>query len=471
MEKYLDADRNSSYKSSEEKKYTNIKENFDEQPKEEKIVAIDYDRDVRVSEGAGIFSTPIIESDKLYFGSYDKNLYCISKYDGSLLWKFTTGGPVSSSPFLYDSKIFFGSDDTFIYCISAKDGSLVWKVKTGGRVISSPAILDGVVYCGSNDRKLYAIDAESGSNIWSFETGNVIISSPAVVGDYVYFGSYDTNFYCVERHEKTLKWKFRTYSHIGSTPLITDNNGNEISRPISTRLHSLKNLEEGLVHFGSLDNRHYALSIDGDLLWNFKTNHFVATCPTVYKNTIYFGSYDKYFYALKASSGDFVWRCLTNGGIESSPIIKNDTIFFGSVDGFIYALRLDGFMEWKFMTNHTVGCSPIINNDIIFIGSFDGYLYSLTLDGELIWKFRTGYEFGPPKFSDKINELITPTTKKFIPIWKPETIKSDPIKIGQKDTYGGFGGDNSMVSYGSAFVAKSYIGQPHYKQRRGAYDK
>ena len=53
--------------------------------------------------------------------------------------------------------MFVGSDDAFLYALNP-DGSLVWKFATGGAIDSSPAIgADGTVYVGSSDGKLYAI--------------------------------------------------------------------------------------------------------------------------------------------------------------------------------------------------------------------------------------------------------------------------------------------------------------------------
>jgi outer membrane protein assembly factor BamB len=430
--------------------YVSLQNKHEEVKEKAEAMRIDYEKDVKIDVGAAVYSTPLIAGDKLYFGAWDKNFYCISKYDGSLLWKFITGGPVSSSPFLWGSKIYFGSDDTFIYCLS-EEGSLVWKTKTGGRVISSPVVIDGVLYVGSNDHKFYAVNAENGSVIWTFQTGDVVVGSPAIVGNYVYFGSYDSYFYCLNRHNGTLEWKFRTNTHIGSTPVITDKDGNEVSRP-KLRTNSLQNLEDGIIHFGSVDFNHYAISLKGKLLWKFRTNYVIASCPTVYNNVIYFTSYDRYIYALSANNGNFIWRYLTNGGSESSPLVHNDTIFFGSLDGFVYALRLDGFMKWKFMTNSGIGCSPVVDDDKIFIGSFDGFLYALTLDGEMIWKFGTGYELRPAKFDERLNELVTGATKKFMLVWKPETITSKKTEASQAGIYPGPIGDNSMVSYGSAFT-------------------
>jgi len=82
--------------------------------------------------------------------------------DGSLKWKYQTGGPVKSSPAIgSDGTIYVGSDDGSLYAINP-DGSLKWKYQTGDWVLSSPAIgSDGTIYVGFYDGSLYAIYSDS----------------------------------------------------------------------------------------------------------------------------------------------------------------------------------------------------------------------------------------------------------------------------------------------------------------------
>jgi outer membrane protein assembly factor BamB len=63
------------------------------------------------------------------------------------------------------------------------DGTLKWKFTTGGNVKSSPVIdKDGVIYCGSEDKNLYAINPD-GSLKWIYNAGAIIYSTPAIASD------------------------------------------------------------------------------------------------------------------------------------------------------------------------------------------------------------------------------------------------------------------------------------------------
>ena len=68
-------------------------------------------------------SPAITQSGDIVFGSYDRNLYCLTSV-GSLKWKYLTGNYVYSSPAITQSgDIVFGSSDYNLYCLTS-GGSL-----------------------------------------------------------------------------------------------------------------------------------------------------------------------------------------------------------------------------------------------------------------------------------------------------------------------------------------------------------
>jgi outer membrane protein assembly factor BamB len=171
---------------------------------------------------AGIYSSPSIVDGRVYFGSHDKNWYCIDAMDGSLVWKYTINWYVRTTAAVVDGKVYTGADDANIYCLDANTGNQIWKTPTeGGHIIgavysdpiydrSSPCVVDGKVYVGHLDRNLYCLDAATGNVVWKYETGDIIVSTPTVVGDKVYVGSRDSFMYCLKTADGSLVWKFAT---------------------------------------------------------------------------------------------------------------------------------------------------------------------------------------------------------------------------------------------------------------------
>ena len=56
-----------------------------------------------------------------YFGSSVTNkVHAIDAAEGRIRWIFYTQGPVRFAPTIYEEKVYFGSDDGYVYCLSAK---------------------------------------------------------------------------------------------------------------------------------------------------------------------------------------------------------------------------------------------------------------------------------------------------------------------------------------------------------------
>ena len=78
-----------------------------------------------------------------------------------------------------DGTLYFGSNDNYLYALNP-DGSLKWRYETGGEVISSPAIdSEGTVCFGSGDRFFYALNPD-GTLKWSYQAEEKIWACPVV---------------------------------------------------------------------------------------------------------------------------------------------------------------------------------------------------------------------------------------------------------------------------------------------------
>jgi outer membrane protein assembly factor BamB len=73
----------------------------------------------------------IVFENKIFVGSEDDNLYCID-LKGKELWRFRTQGIIRWNPTGWNGKIYFPSFDCNIYCISSDKHELIWKFRTQG---------------------------------------------------------------------------------------------------------------------------------------------------------------------------------------------------------------------------------------------------------------------------------------------------------------------------------------------------
>lgn len=134
-------------------------------------------------------TTHVVVADGVVcFGSsVDGKITARNSATGQEKWSFFTEGPVRFAPAIWKDRLFVGSDDGFLYCLSLKDGSLIRKlpgspptdqVLGNQRVISrrpvrgGPVILDDVLYFAagiwqSEGIFLHAIDPDSGKTLWT----------------------------------------------------------------------------------------------------------------------------------------------------------------------------------------------------------------------------------------------------------------------------------------------------------------
>ncbi len=149
----------------------------------------------------------------MYIGSKFPCLYAIDAATGQKKWcfKYPDGVPwVESSAAVANGMVYVGSSDWFkVNAIDAATGELKWDFDTKGDPWSSPAVANGVVYVGATGGFLYALDGATGAELWKVKTGPAlqtvepmridggVVSSPTVVDGVVYFGSLDGKLYAV----------------------------------------------------------------------------------------------------------------------------------------------------------------------------------------------------------------------------------------------------------------------------------
>ncbi len=64
----------------------------------------------------------------VYVAAVDRHtLYALDADTGKLRWHYTTGGRIDSPPAYLDGRVFFGSADGWVYCLTAAKGELIWR--------------------------------------------------------------------------------------------------------------------------------------------------------------------------------------------------------------------------------------------------------------------------------------------------------------------------------------------------------
>ncbi len=131
-------------------------------------------------------TSPVISGDKVIVARKDAyTVYCLSRTDGKLKWKFHAGGPIDSPPTVYKGLCVVGCRDGSVYCLNTANGRLGWRFKVSGverRVgsdnrLESPLAISGSVLV-MDDIAYFAAGRSSfldggiriyGLNVWSGE--------------------------------------------------------------------------------------------------------------------------------------------------------------------------------------------------------------------------------------------------------------------------------------------------------------
>jgi outer membrane protein assembly factor BamB len=325
-------------------------------------------------------SSPVVSAGRVFVGTMDGEVLCLSDSTGSLLWSFPTGGAVESSPAVLGERVYVGSDDSRVYCLDTLSGEEIWNFSTGGEIKSSISILGGRLYVGSNDFRVYCLNVGNGREIWNFSTDGWVFSTPAVADGRVYFGSCDGLVYCVDAITGHELWNF-TAAYAPASPAITD----------------------GVVVIGTYDNHMYFIdAVTGDELGNFSEarNEIYSSAAVVEAvgrelPDAYFGDNAGTFIALK--DGVLDWTLDFTLLITSSPVLavtEDDRRFlvYGVEDGLLVCVEDENHASagtsepverWRLQLGTSISTSPFPYHNRIYVGAENGSTGLIACIGKL----------------------------------------------------------------------------------------
>ncbi|MGA3371588.1 MAG: PQQ-binding-like beta-propeller repeat protein [Terracidiphilus sp.] len=238
--------------------------------------------------GDVVHSSPAVSGGIVYAGSWDTYFYALNAATGALEWKFKTGEDskthlmmgIPGSPAVANGTVFFGCRDANLYALDARTGALKWKIPNDGSwVVSSPAVADGVVYYTTSDsHRFQALDAESGKLLYWLPTNIFVFSSPAIAGSHAYFGAFDGRLHDVDLRKRTYAGAYATPGFSANGPRYLGPDGDlkadgiwtgdtldDTIVNLHTKVFSMGSilsspvLQDGVVYFGSVDGKLYAL--------------------------------------------------------------------------------------------------------------------------------------------------------------------------------------------------------------------
>jgi outer membrane protein assembly factor BamB len=292
----------------------------------------------RSLSGAQFYSSPAIDSGRVYLHGINGAMYALNATTGATVWQTTIGGGGgdSSSPTVAANVVYVGSGDGNVYALNGSTGAVIWKGgPTGGPIDGAPAVSGGRVFVGSLDNSVYAfaVGCASGgascNKLWSTATGNQVIAAPAVSNGVVYAASDDSKLYALNAGTGTINWT-------GQLPSYANQNSPAVAN--------------GVVYVGSrlpavLSAFPTACGSNGascSPLWQSPSYFFMDTTPAIANGVVY--------------------------------ITANDTTNNGLVMGFPASCSNPCQPRWTASQPNSDVTRPVVSDGMVITGDNDGNL-------------------------------------------------------------------------------------------------
>jgi outer membrane protein assembly factor BamB len=179
-------------------------------------------------KSAPIESSPLLKNGRLYFGSWDHNVYAIDAKTGKKIWSFGADNQVNTSAAYWKGRIFIATDGGTLYALSARTGRLLWSAqaqsKFGSREFwyATPTVAYGRVYIGNTDGTMYVYGAKTGNLLWARPLGTYIYGAAAVENRRVFVGTYDGKFYALDAATGDTIWQIDAHGAVHAAPTLMD---------------------------------------------------------------------------------------------------------------------------------------------------------------------------------------------------------------------------------------------------------
>lgn len=215
--------------------------------------------DHTITPATTIYTTPIVDGDLVYVGTYSGLVYALTIDSGTERWVYPRTGSIGAivgSPVVVNETIYISSSDGRVYALDTTYGDLKWKSEPlAEKLWTSPTVMGDTLYVSTFDGHIYALSAETGELLhWSFKSAAGFASSPVIYGDTIFLGSFDRHLYAVKIGSNEPIWKFPQ------------------EKPAGNWFWASPIVNEGIVYAGCLDGKLYAINATtGKEIWSYMT--------------------------------------------------------------------------------------------------------------------------------------------------------------------------------------------------------
>jgi outer membrane protein assembly factor BamB len=313
-----------------------------------------------------VTSSLLLKDSLLYFGSFN-NAFCAANLaDGKIKLAFKTVEEPYYPPVISGKRIYFSSFDLNVYCLDAS-GKLVWKRKTAGRVKNALLERDSILYIPVRADGLWAVKARTGEAVWHLPQPTVSLSTnqPLLRANKLYVGLWGLSDSLIAVDSKTgkLAWAISypdyassdpvaspeglvvcndRYYKCGQVKLLDYTNGKEIwSAALKCEALFQPLVQDHQVIVATYDKQVVCLNTGtGKISWATKLQpgEEVATKFCRFQQGIYFGTTARNLYCLDSQTGKLLFKEAFNYGL-SDPLVANKKLYIPTGGNELWCLK------------------------------------------------------------------------------------------------------------------------------------
>jgi len=273
-------------------------------------------------------SAPVIVGNTICFGTDAAAYVAVDMESGKEVWSFQATGANSkgifSSAALHRDRLYFGAYNGNVYCLDALSGAEIWRSEICDWVGSSPLIVErhGMLIVGLEYEKprmpgsMVGLALETGEKRWEFPMRAYQHGSASYwpADDLAICGSADHSVIALNPLTGEKVWEFYTDRSTKYAPAI--------------------DIERGLAIAASFDGHIYILKAGtGELVEKFKTDDICYTTPLITHGRVFCGSGDRHLYVIDLATMTLVKKINCGARVYASPRLIDGKVAFGTAGG------------------------------------------------------------------------------------------------------------------------------------------
>jgi len=346
-------------------------------------------------------------------------VWCLDGATGAVQWRFRTSRTVLGAVAASGDKLFFGSRDGFLYCVSLA-GKEIGRWNAHAPILTSSVVTREHVYVVTETGQLYCLSAENLEVVWELTMGTTgrFLSSPTVARGHVYVGSESEGLLClgVPGAMKTepvwaglmggpggpgwidggalpekgvFAWRYppRPEEENSTTEKVSITGpsaclGENLFVPVASEAR------EGLA---CLVNDPKARQTPPER-WFFKTPNAISLSPAASRRMAFFvdgkkGDANRFLYCVDALKGTEEWRVAVASEASGEFLLEKDSIVLADEPSGLMRLGLDGKEQWRQKTGPLRG--SVSSAGMILVAAIESPPALAALDsltGKELWR-------------------------------------------------------------------------------------